>query len=90
MEDKYIILSDIHGNVSAFDAVASDCQDEEFAGIILLGDCIDYGMRSNEIIQKLMELDEGVIIAGVAKVEDIDDNSLGGDEDEENPDDGNS
>ena len=39
---------------------------------------------------KLMELDEGVIIAGVAKVEDIDDNSLGGDEDEENPDDGNS
>ena len=58
MEDKYIILSDIHGNVSAFDAVASDCQDEEFAGIILLGDCIDYGMRSNEIIQKLMELDE--------------------------------
>lgn len=58
MEDKYLILSDIHGNVSAFDAVLSECQGEEFAGIILLGDCIDYGMRSNEVIKKLIELSE--------------------------------
>lgn len=58
MENKYLILSDIHGNVSAFDAVLSDCRDEEFKGIILLGDCIDYGMRSNEIIRKLISLSE--------------------------------
>ena len=31
-----------------------------FKGVILLGDCIDYGMRSNEIIQKLINLDQGV------------------------------
>ena len=49
MEDKYLILSDIHGNVSAFDAVLSDCKDEDFSGVLLLGDLIDYGMRSNEI-----------------------------------------
>lgn len=58
MEDKYLILSDIHGNVSAFDAVLSDCKGEDFMGIILLGDCIDYGMRSNEVIKKLTELSE--------------------------------
>ena len=58
MEEKYLILSDIHGNVSAFDAVLSDCRDELFTGIIILGDCIDYGMRSNEIIQKLVELEK--------------------------------
>ena len=57
MEEKYLILSDIHGNVSAFDAVLKDCDKEEFAGIIILGDCIDYGMRSNDIIKKLIELE---------------------------------
>lgn len=58
LEDKYLILSDIHGNVSAFEAILSDCQGECFKGVILLGDCIDYGMRSNEIIVKLKELSE--------------------------------
>ena len=58
MEDKYLIISDIHGNVSAFDAVMADCINEVFSGVILLGDCIDYGMRSNEIIQRLIELEE--------------------------------
>lgn len=58
MEEKYLILSDIHGNVSAFDAVMNDCKHDHFAGVILLGDLIDYGMRSNEIVQKLMTLAE--------------------------------
>lgn len=58
LENKYLILSDIHGNVSAFDSVLADCSGEEFSGIILLGDCIDYGMRSNEIIQKLVNADK--------------------------------
>ncbi len=57
MEEKYLILSDIHGNVSAFDSVVSDCKYEKITGVILLGDLIDYGMRSNEIIQKLKELE---------------------------------
>ena len=57
MEEKYLILSDIHGNVSAFDAVLADCRNERFAGAALLGDSIDYGMRSNEILRKLEELE---------------------------------
>lgn len=59
MEEKYLVLSDIHGNTSAFDAVMNDCAEEIFGGIILLGDLIDYGMRSNEIVQKLIELEAG-------------------------------
>lgn len=58
MEEKYLILSDIHGNVSAFDAVINDCRNINFSGVILLGDLIDYGMRSNEIIKKLLNLEE--------------------------------
>ncbi len=54
-----MILSDIHGNVSAFDAVREDCGNEIFDGVILLGDCIDYGMRSNEVIEELWQLETG-------------------------------
>lgn len=59
MEEKYLVLSDIHGNVSAFDAVMKDCDGDIFTGVILLGDLIDYGMRSNEIVQKLIGLEVG-------------------------------
>jgi predicted phosphodiesterase len=56
LEHKYLILSDIHGNLSAFQAVLNDINGEEFSGIILLGDNIDYGMRSNEIVEELIRL----------------------------------
>lgn len=57
MEKKYLVLSDIHGNMSAFNAVREDCRNELFDGVILLGDCIDYGMRSNEVIEELRQLE---------------------------------
>lgn len=56
MEEEYLKLSDIHGNVSAFDTVLNHVEKDVFSGVILLGDCIDYGMRSNEIIQKIIDL----------------------------------
>ncbi len=58
MEEKYLIISDVHGNMSAFNAVLDDCKGEVFDGIIILGDLVDYGMRSNEIINKIIRLAE--------------------------------
>lgn len=60
MGKKYLIMSDIHGNVSAFKSVLMDCCNEQFDGVILLGDCIDYGMRSNEVIQMIKSLKEDI------------------------------
>ena len=57
LEQKYLVFSDIHGNLSAFDAVLKDSENESPEGVILLGDCIDYGMRSNDIIQRLIDLE---------------------------------
>ncbi len=69
MEKKYLILSDIHGNMSAFGAVRDDCKSESFEGVILLGDCIDYGMRSNEVINELEQMErsswKGKVIANI-------------------------
>lgn len=54
---QILILSDIHGNVSALEAVLQDVQ-KRFCpdGVVLLGDNIDYGMRSNEVIERLQKI----------------------------------
>lgn len=47
---KYAILSDLHGNLQALQAVLEDMKGFDLAGVILLGDLIDYGMQSNEVV----------------------------------------
>lgn len=54
---KLLILSDIHGNQTAFQAVlARAAQIPDINACILLGDIIDYGMHSNEVIQMVQSL----------------------------------
>lgn len=48
---RYAILSDIHGNLFALTEVINDLNDQNIDSIILLGDLIDYGMQSNEVIE---------------------------------------
>ena len=45
----YAVLSDIHGNMYAFQKVLEDMKLFDIEGVILLGDLIDYGMQSNEV-----------------------------------------
>lgn len=57
--DKLIVLSDIHGNLSALNAVVKDFQAKYRPdALILLGDLIDYGMRSNEVIIQIKKLEK--------------------------------
>lgn len=55
MSGKLIILSDIHGNLSALEAVINDFESKEYNpdSIAILGDSINYGMRPNEVIVRL-------------------------------------
>ena len=56
--NKLVVLSDIHGNLSALRAVVEDFQARYTPdGLILLGDLIDYGMRSNEVIGEIKKLE---------------------------------
>lgn len=52
---KYAILSDIHGNLYALNAVLDDLNNYNVQGIILLGDLIDYGMQSNEVVNYIKD-----------------------------------
>ena len=48
---KYAILSDIHGNLQALEKIYGDLQKDMINGVIFLGDLIDYGMQSNEVVE---------------------------------------
>lgn len=63
---KIALFSDIHANLTAFEAVLKDCFNKygSEVAIIHLGDCIDYGMRPNEVIDKLRTL-QGKMIAHI-------------------------
>lgn len=50
---EYAVLSDIHGNLYALEAVVKDMASFHIKGVILLGDLIDYGMQSNEVVEYL-------------------------------------
>lgn len=55
---RIAVLSDIHGNVSALESVLSDIKANVKPDYIaLLGDLINYGMRSNEVISIIKGLD---------------------------------
>ena len=52
-----LVLSDLHGNLSAFQAVLDRAaKDHDITSCILLGDLIDYGMCSNEVIKMVENL----------------------------------
>ena len=54
---KVIIFADIHANLTAFEAVLADIEKRyKPNAFISLGDFIDYGMRSNEIIERIQQV----------------------------------
>lgn len=64
MGSKFVVLSDIHANLSALKAVIQDFKEKYRPdGVIILGDLVNYGMRPNEVISevKLLSLEFPVI-----------------------------
>lgn len=51
---RIAILSDIHGNLYALEKVIQDMDSRCIDQAILLGDLIDYGMQSNEVVAYIM------------------------------------
>lgn len=54
---QLLIISDIHGNMQAFYNITLFIKNKyKLDAMILLGDIIDYGMHSNEVVKLLQEL----------------------------------
>jgi putative phosphoesterase len=56
MHDRIAVLSDIHANLTALDAVIQDLDERQVDGVILAGDIINYGPRPNETILRLLQI----------------------------------
>ena len=61
---KYLILSDIHGNLEALQSALSHVEGMKFDKYIVLGDLVGYGASPNEVVNLVREMDPLVVIRG--------------------------
>lgn len=61
---RYLVLSDIHANLAAFEAVLEDAQNVHYDAVIFLGDAVGYGNRPEECLRLLRELRPVVSLIG--------------------------
>jgi putative phosphoesterase len=59
---KLVIISDIHSNLDAFQAITSKLPRRD--GLLCLGDIVGYGPQPNEVIQHLQGLNPDVVLIG--------------------------
>ena len=61
---RYLILSDIHANLEALEAVLADANPADFDRVILLGDLVGYGADPNAVIDCVKALQPFLMIRG--------------------------
>jgi len=61
---RYLVISDIHANLHAFDAVMADASREDYDAILCLGDLVGYGADPGEVIDKVLALNPAGLIRG--------------------------
>lgn len=61
MPRRIAVLSCIHGNLPALEAVFEDLHDRDVDEVICLGDLVGYGPEPNEVCERLQELEVEVI-----------------------------
>ena len=60
---RYLILSDIHANLDALDAVLASATGE-WDAVLVLGDLVGYGAEPNAVIERVRELGPAAVIRG--------------------------
>jgi predicted phosphodiesterase len=61
---RYLILSDIHANIDALEAVLAAAPRDTWDRVIVLGDLVGYGAEPNAVIERVRALDPLVVIRG--------------------------
>lgn len=61
---RYLLLSDIHANLEALEAVLQAAPREQFDGVLVLGDLVGYGASPNEVIARISALQPDAIVRG--------------------------
>lgn len=61
---RYLVLSDIHANVDALDAVLAAAPADTWDRVVVLGDLVGYGAEPNAVVNRVRDLDPIAIIRG--------------------------
>lgn len=65
---RYLILSDIHANLEALEAVLESSQGEGVEQVLVLGDLVGYGGGPNEVVDRVRSIAKQVIRGNHDKV----------------------
>ncbi len=58
---RYLIISDIHGNLEAFRAVLAHAARKRRDAVLFLGDAVGYGAAPNQVVERLRMMGSKVI-----------------------------
>ena len=61
---RYLVLSDIHGNIEALETVLTAGRELAYDHILVLGDLVGYGADPNAVVEKIRELAPHAVIRG--------------------------
>ena len=54
---RFAVISDVHANLEAFDAVLADARDNKCTDFVCLGDIVGYNANPRECVARVRELD---------------------------------
>ena len=61
---RYLIISDIHANIDALEAVLAAAPADTWDRVLVLGDLVGYGAEPNAVIERVRALDPLMVIRG--------------------------
>jgi diadenosine tetraphosphatase ApaH/serine/threonine PP2A family protein phosphatase len=61
---KYLVVSDIHANLQAFDAVIAAADPIGWDRVLVLGDLVGYGADPNAVVNRVRAMDPAAVIRG--------------------------
>ena len=61
---RYLVLSDIHSNLEALDAVLRASAAQRYDAVLVLGDLVGYGADPNAVVDRVRGLNPAAIVRG--------------------------
>ena len=61
---RYLVLTDIHGNLEALDSCLADARHRGFDQTLVLGDIVGYGPDPNGVVERILSLKPRAVVRG--------------------------
>ena len=61
---RYLVLSDIHSNLEALEAVLRASAAQRYDAVLVLGDLVGYGADPNAVVDRVRGLNPAAIVRG--------------------------